>query len=318
MISHHLNLPSALQKISPVGFDHVNLYIKRDDLINPFISGNKWRKLQKTITNFDFTTYNSVITFGGAFSNHLVATAVACSLYKIKCSAFVRTEAIDPQNPTLNLCIKYGMKLIPLPRSVYSQHSHENFISNIHKDYHRALIIPEGGFHPDAMEGLEDMIREIKTKIHEPDLYLVSLGTGCTASGIIDKLGNAKLWISPAIKQFDEKAMMRAHSKLSNADYPSRQVHILYHDDDKAYAKKDLGLFLEIQEFLLETGILLDPIYTGKAWRTLKSKIVEIEEGSNIVWIHTGGAQAWHGYFYRYPTLKEQVPHIYKVVSTAV
>ena len=315
---NHLRLPSPLQKISPSGFDHINLYIKRDDLIHPHISGNKWRKLQKTISEFDRTRFDSIITFGGPFSNHLIATAVACSLHKIKCSAFVRSEKIDPQNPTLNLCTEYGMELIPLPKAIYAQRTNNNFITEIHRSHPRTLVIPEGGFHVNALEGVGIMMQEIKNLIIDPDTYLVSLGTGCTAAGIIDNLGNSKLWISPAIKQFTPDAMMQAHQQLSEKPYPRKQVEVLYHEQDKAYAKKDILLFEEIQSFLQQTGVLLDPIYTGKAWRLLRSKVAQIPSGSNIVWIHTGGLQAWKGYFYRYPFLKQQFKDIYELISKEV
>lgn len=317
MAHPELNLPSPLQKIHPHGFEDINLYIKRDDLIHPHISGNKWRKLQKTVVNFNTEKYDRIVTFGGAFSNHLIATAVACSLYGISCIAYVRTDSIDQQNPTLALCLKYGMKLIPLNRNTYSRKTDEEFLAELLNTNPRSLIIPEGGFHPNAMEGLSEMMAEIHAEISS-NLFVVSLGTGCTAIGVIENLKDSNAWISPAIKQFTIEAMGKAHRSICQSHIPEKQVKIIYHKDDRAYAKKDIELFLEIESFLKETGILLDPIYTGKAWRMLKSKISDIEKGSNVVLIHTGGLQAWKGYFYRFPALKNQLPEIFKIMRDEI
>ena len=317
MAHPELNLPSPLQKIYPSGFEDINLYIKRDDLIHTHISGNKWRKLQKTVVNFNTNKYDKIVTFGGAFSNHLVATAVACSLHGINCSAYVRTDSIDLQNPTLALCLKYGMKLFPLDRNTYSKKRDDDFLAALHETNPRSLLIPEGGFHPNAIEGLSEMMAEIHSKIN-PDLFVVSLGTGCTASGVVQYRKDSQVWISPAIKQFTSAAIVKAHHSIYKSNFPKDQVKIIYHKEDRAYAKKDLQLFLEVESFLKETGILLDPIYTSKAWRMLKSKISNIEKGSNVVLIHTGGLQAWKGYFYRFPALKDQLPEIFKIMANEV
>ena len=112
-----LQIPSPLQKVdfSTWNKNGIEVYFKRDDLIHPSISGNKWRKLYGHLQKFNDGNYSGILTFGGAFSNHIIAVAAACNLLKIPCIGIIRGE-IDPINPALKYALDQNMQLIPLSR----------------------------------------------------------------------------------------------------------------------------------------------------------------------------------------------------------
>lgn len=315
-IYQYLNLPSNLQLIKHPSFKDHQLYFKRDDSIHPLISGNKWRKLMFAIDEFYITDKSELITFGGAFSNHLLATAVACNLLKIKVKGIVRTEEIDPANPTLQACRNHNMELIPLSRSVYKKKSEPEIMKMLEMRYPESYMVPEGGSSRFAIQGVGTMIDELMDQIKKVDVLVSSLGTAGTASGIIKSLNkNVQYIVAPAIKQYSLDALKQDYKVLTSEQLPDNNILVLYSENNKAYAKKDLSLFLFIEEFFKHTNVLLDPIYTGKAMRVLLENLHAIPSQSNIVFYHSGGIQAWNGYFYRFESLKDSIPYIYKYMQ---
>ena len=120
-IENHLNIPSPLTQVKTSWSEKagIELWLKRDDLIHPIISGNKWRKLSGIFNHYNKTDYSSITTFGGAFSNHLVATAASCAILKTPCTAIIRGEEPKVWNPVLKMCQLYGMKLEFVSREEY-------------------------------------------------------------------------------------------------------------------------------------------------------------------------------------------------------
>lgn len=316
-LEEDFNIPSSYTKLTLNDYPDIKLFIKRDDLIHPAISGNKWRKLKQTLFYFLANDYTNLVTFGGPFSNHILATAVACSKLSINCHAFIRTDKLDLENPTLILCKKFGMKLYPMSRADYKIKSSDTISNHIKSILPNTLIIPEGGSSKMAITGMQEMIREIKSQIPEEiDHYFCSLGTSATAVGIASAITpNSQLTISPAIKGFDLETFKEKYHEFTLDKYIAKNVSISYHPLDRAYAKKDMTLFKFAEDFLIQYGILLDPIYTSKVMRKLFSYLENQAQSENICVIHSGGIQAWNGYFYRSPQLKKELPNIFKYME---
>ncbi|WP_295773451.1 pyridoxal-phosphate dependent enzyme [uncultured Mucilaginibacter sp.] len=261
----------------------LNVFIKRDDMIHPLISGNKWRKLKYTLQKAHSLGKMHLVTFGGAFSNHLLATASAAAKFGFKCTAFVRGE--DVQNDTLFLCRLHGMKLIFTNRDSYrnkTQLFEEHF-----GDDKAAYFIDEGGACAEGVQGCAELISEL------PLVYqhiFCACGTGTTAAGIIKGLYENLLPTHfHAIPVLKNGGFMRDEiNRFLNfdADY---NLHTDYHFGGYAKTTPDLVDFL--QSFTSSTGILIEPVYTAKMLYALLDLAAKdaFEPGSNILAIHSGG-----------------------------
>ena len=267
---------SPLQKIS-LPRSGRSIYIKRDDLIHPIVSGNKWRKLKYAIQNMQSRGLNELATFGGAYSNHMVATACAGASLGIKTHCFIRGhEPMDSHY--LALARMYGMNLIQVNREDYlnKEALFKNHFGN------QVYFINEGGKSEYGAKGLEDVITEID--LDNYSLFHAS-AAGTTALGLaqgIDKSGkNIQLHPIAVLK-----------NQAEQADYLKDVPHHLNMDYTQGgYAKTNSELIHYCKDFTSSTGILVDPIYTGKALLALDSMILnnQIGPNENIVFLHTGG-----------------------------
>ena len=163
MIDIDLQIPSPIQRIQMSLLDEqgIELYIKREDLIHPTVSGNKWRKLKKNIETILNEKYSGIITFGGAFSNHIYSTAAAAHLMGIQSVGIIRGEE-DEQNPTLQFAKDKGMKLHFVSRSDYRQKEQSESIQLLLKDYPNYWLLPEGGSNQLGLEGCYEVGEELQ------------------------------------------------------------------------------------------------------------------------------------------------------------
>lgn len=261
----------------------LKVFIKRDDLIHPIISGNKWRKLKYLLKQAQTENKTHLITFGGAYSNHLLATAAAAAKFGFKSTGFVRGEEVN--NDTLFLCRLHGMNLIFTDRESYRD---KPALFKLHfANDNNAFFIDEGGASALAAKGCSELINEL------PETYghiFCACGTGTTAAGIINGLSEQKLPTKfhgiPVLKNGE---FLR--SEIDNfLERPSAyHLHTDYHFG--GYGKINDELIKFVKQFVAETGILIEPIYTGKmlyALYDLASKNY-FKPGSRILVIHTGG-----------------------------
>lgn len=276
---------SPVQKIEDAVFtgQKLELYLKRDDLIHPLISGNKWRKLKYVLQEARMQHKTHLVTFGGAFSNHLLATAAAGANSGFQTTGFVRGENV--QNDTLFMCRFLGMKLIFTDRESY-QHKPELFLQHFFKDP-EAFFIDEGGASAQAALGCSELVAELPEQY---DYLFCACGTGTTAAGIINGLYHNNLSTQfhavPVFKNADwmrqeiEKYLVKEASFISHTNY-----------DFGGYAKTKPELIGFIQKFVAATGILIDPVYTGKMLFAIYdlAKKNYFLPGSKILAIHTGG-----------------------------
>lgn len=275
-----MQLPSPLQQIDLNGYP---IWIKRDDLIDPFISGNKWRKLKYILREATRQGKNHLVTFGGAYSNHLLATAAAAAKNKLRATAFVRGEAVT--NEILVLCKLFGMELIFVDRERYKNKValYDAHFANNNDTY----FIDEGGASREAILGCAEIIHEIPQHF---DHIFCAAGTGTTAAGLLQGIQalnlKTQLNVVPVLKggNFIKDEIARYITHLTNLT-----LHTEYHFG--GYAKTTPTLIAFIKNFVANTGILIDPIYTGKMLFAVHDRLENavVEKSSKILVVHTGG-----------------------------
>ncbi len=273
----------------------VELFVKREDLIHPEISGNKWRKLKYHMLDAVNDSYcQGLTTKGGAYSNHILATASAASASGLKSKGFIRGEKVFPLNPTLKRASELGMELIYVGRSVYREPIEElarmNGIDSTWKP------IPEGGTDALGIKGCMEILTDSDRQDFER--VAVALGTGGTAAGLLSTLANGQsLMVFSALKGLDVSNTLGV--LLGNDRFHPLREHLIPMEDYHfgGYAKMDAMLLSFIRDFEQETGIPLDPVYTAKMFYGLFDQIDKglILRGSKVLAIHTGGLQGRKG-----------------------
>ncbi|WP_026914197.1 1-aminocyclopropane-1-carboxylate deaminase/D-cysteine desulfhydrase [Christiangramia portivictoriae] len=270
----------------------VILDIKREDLLHAEVSGNKFRKLKYSILQASELNRTSLLTFGGAHSNHIAATAAAGKLQGIPTIGFIRGEELEFQkdawSPTLNYAASCGMKLKFLSREAYRQKGILSFLNEIRSQFPDAMIIPEGGTSELAIKGCEEILTEAD---RDYDYICTSVGTGGTMAGLVNaSSAHQNILGFSALKSahLSEEIKRMTHKKNWN-------INSDYHFG--GYARTSSALIDFMNDFFRKTRIKLDPVYTGK----LLFGIFELAQknffpkDSKILAIHTGGLQGIDG-----------------------
>lgn len=287
-----------LQVILPVlEQKRIKLFVKREDEIHPFVSGNKFRKLKYNILEAKAQQKKVLLTFGGAFSNHIVATAVAGNLSGFKTIGIIRGDELGvdltrtlSQNSTLKNANENGMQFKFVSREVYRNKTSNKFINALKDEFGDFYLIPEGGTNELAIKGCEEILTNEDDKF---DYICCAIGTGGTIAGLINSVKeNQKVIGFPALKgDFLQKEIQNFVDINSNWCLQTK-----YHFG--GYGKYNESLIRFMNHFKENTGILLDPIYTAKMLFGVLDMIKndEFKEGSKILMIHTGGLQGIEGF----------------------
>lgn len=289
--------PAPVQEISDPIADafKIRLFIKREDHIHPYVSGNKWRKLKYNLMEAKKTGFNTLLTFGGAYSNHIYATAAAGKACGFNTIGIIRGEESKNLNYTLNFARQQGMQLHYADRAIYRQKDSQELIDQLNARFGDFYLLPEGGSNELAVKGCAEMIRELEEQY---DFYCAPCGTGGTLAGIIGGLkGNSYVVGFPVLKdgEFlsnDISALLKASFQQS---WPNWSLLLNYHFG--GYAKINQELVAFVQSFYERTRIPLDLIYTGKMMYGVYDliKLGYFPEGSKVLVIHTGGLQGNKG-----------------------
>jgi len=293
---HQLVIPSPIQNVNhPLLAEcKIQLDVKREDLIHPLVQGNKWRKLKYQLIEMQRGKSSKLITFGGAFSNHIHATAAAGKLFNIETVGILRGED-DPNNPTLNFARKSGTKLHFIPRSEYRLKSESTVVQDILNKYPNHFLSPEGGSGPLAEKGIKEMADEINKEDH--NVILISAGTGCTAGYLLKHLDSTKeLWVFPSLKgDFIESEILKFADKSNCSN-----LKIINDFTFGGYGKTNDVLIQFINDFTASTKIPVDPIYNGKLMFGFNDLVanIKIDVTKKYLWIHTGGLQGIIAYNY--------------------
>ena len=274
---------------------NVSLAMKREDLIHPHISGNKYRKLKYNIAFAKANTYKTLLTFGGAYSNHIAATALAGMHYGFQTVGVIRGEELGvdlektlKENTTLAQAVSCGMQLKFVSREMYKQKEEASVLRLLKKEYPDAYMLPEGGTNELAIKGCEEILVEADLSY---DYICCAVGTGGTISGIINSSSpSQKILGFPALKGGFLNAELE---KLTTK--PNWKLQQVYHFGGYAKVTEELVSF--INDFKKTHGILLDPIYTGKMMFGIFDLISKgyFPQNSRILAIHTGGLQGVAG-----------------------
>ncbi|KFF18796.1 1-aminocyclopropane-1-carboxylate deaminase/D-cysteine desulfhydrase [Flavobacterium hydatis] len=279
------------QKIHTVFPNNISLTIKREDLIHPFISGNKYRKLKYNLLQAKAENQKTLLTFGGAFSNHIAAVAYAGKESGFKTIGIIRgDELIDKieGNPTLKFAQENRMQFEFVSREDYRLKSEQSFLDNLKQKFGDFYLVPEGGTNELAVRGCEEILTPEDTEFN---YVCCAVGTGGTISGISNSaLPNQKVLGFPALKGDFLKDEIRIFAKNQNWELITD-----YHFG--GYGKVNLELITFINQFFDENQIPLDPIYTGKMVFGVIDLIRRnyFPENSKILLIHTGGLQGIEG-----------------------
>lgn len=271
--------------------NEITLHIKREDLIHPFISGNKFRKLKYNLLQAKAERKSKLLTFGGAFSNHIAAVAYAGKENNLETIGIIRGDELESkisENPTLTFAQNCGMKFEFVTREAYRNKSTPSFIEKLKEYYGVFYLVPEGGTNSLAVKGCEEILT-----IEDSDFTHIccAIGTGGTISGLINSAnGNQKIIGFPALKGDFLSDDIRKFATNSNWE-----VQLEYHFG--GYAKINTALISFINDFFKQTNIPLDPIYTGKMMFGIVDLINKgyFPKGAKILAIHTGGLQGIEG-----------------------
>ncbi|MFK8008394.1 MAG: 1-aminocyclopropane-1-carboxylate deaminase/D-cysteine desulfhydrase [Saprospiraceae bacterium] len=302
-----------IKNTTPIGQLHhsildkknIQLWFKRDDLTHPELQGNKWRKLKYNIAEAQQTQKKYLLTFGGAYSNHLFATAAAGKLFNLKTIGIVRGEKIFPLNSTLSFAEDCGMQLYFVDRKTYALK--EKLLSDLDIPLDECYVLPEGGTNKLAIKGCSELGLEILAQLDFiPNFICTSCGTGGTIAGLIQskKQDTHVLGFSALKGDFMKQEVQNILTNFfPNENHNNFSIQTDYHFG--GYAKHSSALLDFINSFKQEYQIQLDPIYTGKMLYGIFDLIEKdfFPHGSRVVAIHTGGLQGILGFRERFGNL---------------
>ncbi len=272
--------------INTINYNGIDIGVLRLDLIHPEVSGNKWFKLKYNIIQAQLEGKKGIITFGGAYSNHIAATAFACKLANVKCIGIIRGDEVTEENHTLIEAQKNGMQFIFVSRSLYKQKDSEEYLNELQNKYPEYFIVPEGGNNELGIKGCEEIL-SIETNKY--NTVFCACGTGATFKGIANSLhSNQKLFGINVLKY------EAATDKLN--------ATILNHYHFGGYAKHTSELLSFKSNFEITSNIPLDYVYTSKLCFAVFNLIDkgQITSQDKPLIIHSGGLQGNLGYESRY------------------
>lgn len=291
---------NALNQAIPVAIHDITLEIKREDLLYPMVSGNKFRKLKFNLIRAQEEKQHTLLTFGGAYSNHIAAVAAAGNKNGFKTIGIIRGEELAADfsgNPTLQFAVSHGMQLDFVSRENYRKKSEAVFLDDLRAKWGDFFMIPEGGTNALAVKGCEEILQESDDRF---DYICCCVGTGGTISGLINSSKEHQQIIGfPALKGDFLKEEIRKFA--TNERWELVEDYVF-----GGYAKISNELITFINRFYLETGIALDPVYTGKMVFGVMDMIKRnyFPKNSKILLIHTGGIQGIEGMNLRLKKLK--------------
>jgi len=272
----------------------IELFVLREDLLHPYLSGNKWRKLKYNLQDFKESGKKAIVTFGGKFSNHLVACATAGKMFNIPMIGILRGEEVVI-NPHQNFLIKCGMNLLSLTREEYRRREEPAFLDELYENCSKKFpelisfakelfMIPEGGSNEAGVKGCSEIMNDIP---EDSTHIMVACGTGSTLAGVARGSGTKQKVIGVAVL----KSENFLPESIIKRGAPTDRTNILFDYHFGGYAKSPEALKIFCRNFAMQTNIPLEPVYTGKLFYGAMDLISKkyFPTGSKIILIHTGG-----------------------------
>ncbi|MEH2419928.1 MAG: pyridoxal-phosphate dependent enzyme [Nostoc sp.] len=298
--------PPPLQQINSEITRHagVDLYVLRLDLMHPWVNGNKWFKLKYNLLEAKEKNFTTLLTFGGAYSNHIYATAAAGNLFGFRTIGVIRGEQRLPLNPTLSFAVQQGMQLVYLNRQTYRQRNTAAVQEYLQQHFGEVFIIPEGGSNLNGVRGCTEIVGEAMPTAgyaYAFDHICVACGTATTLAGIALSLHQKQRAIAFSVLKNGAFLAQEIESLLTNylasglpAPYSSPASWELvcdYHFG--GYGKVNDQLLLFSQQFREEYGIPLDYVYTAKMFYGVMDLLKQgfFRRNDSLMLVHTGGLQ---------------------------
>lgn len=297
-------LPSPIHRLAGFGDGYCKVRIKRDDLIHPLASGNKWRKLKYNLNKAEEVGAKTIVTMGGAFSNHLYALAAIGKHYNFKTEGWIKGDYVDIENPTLSFVRDQNMNLTLFKSEEYKTLRWEGpKRKKLLLKYDKPYFVPEGGSNIEGILGAAELMPEIASQLDPfPTHICLSVGSGGTICGVISaSKSNTKILGFSAFKNDIHSAEIKANLNVLKKEDP-KNWEILNPQHFGGFGAFGANLVDFINDFYEQYSIPLDPVYNGKMMFSLKKMIADryFPEGSNILVIHTGGLQGIEGFNHRF------------------
>jgi len=297
---------SPLHPISSLELDRagVRLFLKRDDLIDPHLGGNKWRKLKYNLVQAHEQQEATLLTFGGAYSNHIYAVAAAGKRFGLRTIGVIRGEPSSAANATLSFARSCGMHLYFVDRAAYRRKHEAEFIAQLRDRFGPHFLLPEGGSNTLALPGCAEIVAELDAQLPSGyDVLATPVGSGGTLAGLASGLvGRTTQALGFAVLKGGQGLVDDVSQLLASAGSAAGQWRIDQNYHFNGYARCNETLFAFIKNFRASTGVQLDPIYNGKMLYGLfdQIRLGAFARGTTLVALHTGGLQGWAGISEKY------------------
>ncbi|MGS2719119.1 1-aminocyclopropane-1-carboxylate deaminase/D-cysteine desulfhydrase [Paraglaciecola aestuariivivens] len=288
-----INQPSPIHPLCPnwQGIENINLLVKRDDLLHPIISGNKWRKLKFALLQAVQQQTQHIISFGGGFSNHLHALGYCCHKLNIQFTAIVRGDYSSNLSPMLQDLVKWKTNIQYVDRQTYQERNSPAYLSQLIKHSPKACIIPEGGSQQAALKGVGEILQEITQPI---DYLILPVGSGGTLAGLVANTNNPMYQlIGIGVLKGQDYLESLVQALLPNPHTTTAQWHIEHDYHFGGYGKSPEPLKQFCSDFTQNTQVPIEPVYSGKMFFAIQALIANqnFAPGSTVLALHTGGLQ---------------------------
>ena len=274
----------------------IELLVKRDDLLHPLINGNKWRKLKYNLLQMQSQNKTELLTFGGAFSNHIHACAAAGKIFGLKTHGIIRGPNLDLSNPTIQFAQQCGMQLHVVNRIEYKLRNDSQYLAELQEKFPDAYILAEGGTNTYAVPGCAELTQSLP----EHDYLICPTGSGGTLAGLIEGSNTATQIIGIAVLK-QAQYLTDEVRELSSKAQSQTNWQLLCDFHGGGYGKFTPELWAFCQHMDITHNLPLEPIYSGKMMYAIWNLIEQdyFPSGSKIIAIHTGGLQGLEGLKYR-------------------
>ena len=299
MNSYDSENPTPLTPISIPLFEQygVKVCVKRDDFNHPTIQGNKWHKLKMNLQQAHRTGADTLITFGGAYSNHIAATACAAKQHGFKCIGFIRGDELanqpDRWSPTLIQAAQNGMQLRFLSRMAYREKDSQAFSKKIATEFSQAYLLPEGGSNLLAVDGFASLMSDLEHQQPDWTHIYTAVGTGGTLAGLVKyaKVKPGRSIQGVAVLKQADYLIPQIQKWIGNQPQVDWTLLQNYHGGGYGKTSSELKAFKDTFEANL--NIPLDPVYTAKMVNAFYQELQlgRIKTGSKVILLHTGGLQ---------------------------
>ncbi|SET64463.1 1-aminocyclopropane-1-carboxylate deaminase/D-cysteine desulfhydrase [Thalassotalea agarivorans] len=270
----------------------LQVFIKRDDLIDPIISGNKWRKIKQNL-HLARKNNKGILSFGGSYSNHIHALAFACHQHNIPSIGIIRGEQAYQSNYTLSWARHWQMQLQFVDRATYRLRHNDAYLKKLSEQYPDYMVVPEGGSNTLALDGVGDVISELRHQ-QSFDTLIVPVGSGGTLAGLVKADENQHKLIGICVLK-GGNYLQGDIEKLAGKQYDNWRLMHDFHLG--GYAKFSAQAYQQMCHFAATLNIPFEPVYSGKMLLALKQLVEQdyFPAGHKIMLIHTGGLQGLGG-----------------------